>query len=83
MYDDDMKSTPLSDFLLQSSINAENQLMDFSDSGKIVQTLTEVKEHILSFIKVVQLTMAHMFQNRLLNQVHKVSTMQHKLQEWL
>ena len=30
----------------------------------IVQTLAEVQEHILSFIKVGQLTMAHMFQDQ-------------------
>ena len=34
-------------------------------------------------IKVGQLTMAHMLQDQLLNPVHKVSTMQHVLQEWL
>ena len=35
------------------------------------------------FIKVVQFTMAHMFQDQLLNKVQKESTMQHALQEWL
>ena len=44
--------------------------------GKIFQTLAEVQEHILYFIKVGQLTMTHMFQEQLLNQVHKVSTME-------
>ena len=33
MYYADMKSAPLSDLLIQSSINAENQFMDFSDSS--------------------------------------------------
>ena len=51
--------------------------------GKIVQILAEVQEHILSFIKVGNLTMAHMFQDQFLNQVHKVSTIQHAMQEWL
>ena len=51
--------------------------------GNIVQTLEEAQEHILSFIKVDQLTMAHMFQDQLLNEVHKASTIQHSLQEWL
>ena len=51
--------------------------------GKIVQTLEEVQEHTLVSIKVGQLTMAHMFQDQLLNEVQKVSTMQHALQEWL
>ena len=40
----------------------------------IVQTMAEVQEHILYFIKVGQLTMAHMLQDQLLNQVQKVST---------
>ena len=48
--------------------------------GDIVQTLAEVQEHILYFIKVLQLTMAHMFQDHFLNQVYKVGTMQHALQ---
>ena len=48
--------------------------------GKIVQTLEEVQDHTLSSIKVVQFTMAHMFQDQLLNLVQKVSTMQHALQ---
>ena len=34
----------------------------------------------LYFIKVGQLTMANMFQDQLLNQVQKVSTIQHALQ---
>ena len=49
----------------------------------IFKTLTELQEHILSFIKVVHFTMAHMFQDQYLNQVQKISTMQHALQEWL
>ena len=51
--------------------------------GKIFQTLAEVQEHTLYFIKVGQLTMAQMFQDQLLNKVQKVSTMQHALQEWI
>ena len=47
--------------------------------GKIVQTLEEVQEQIIFSIKVVQLTMANMIQDQLLNQLHKVSTMQHAL----
>ena len=50
---------------------------------KIVQTLIEVQEHKSSFINVGQLTMAHMFHDHLINQVKKMSTMQHELQEWL
>ena len=51
--------------------------------GKIVQTLEEVQDHTLSFIKVVQLTMAQISQYQLLNQVQKVSKMKHALQEWI
>ena len=50
---------------------------------KIFQTLAEVQEQILFFINVFQLTMAHMFQDQLLNQVHKLSTIHHVRQEWL
>ena len=51
--------------------------------GKIFKTLSEVQENKLSFTKVEELTMAHMLQDQLFNQVQKVSTMQHVLQEWL
>ena len=55
--------------------------MAFSDSSwQYWQTLEEVQENILFYIKVDQSTMAHMFQDQLLNQVHEVSTMQHVLQ---
>ena len=49
----------------------------------IVQTLVEVHEHTLSFIKVGQLMMAHMFQEQFINQVQIVSIMQNALQEWI
>ena len=76
-----MKYAPLSDLLRQASIKTENQFMDFSDySWQDFQTLLEVKEHILYFIKVGQLTMAHMFHYQFLDQVHTVITMQHSLQ---
>ena len=51
--------------------------------GKIVQTLEEVQGNTLFSIKVSQLNMVHMFQDQLLNQVQKVSTVQLALQEWL
>ena len=44
---------------------------------KIIQTLAEVQYRTLSFIKEGQLNMAHVFQDQLLNQMQKVSTMQH------
>ena len=48
-----------------------------------MNTLAEVQERTLYFIKVRQLTMAHMFQDHLLNQVQKLSTIHNELQEWL
>ena len=47
---------------------------------KIVQTLAEVQENKLYFIKVGQLTMSHMFQGQFLKKVQKVNTMLHALQ---
>ena len=47
---------------------------------KIFEILSEVQEHILYFIKVVQLTIAHMLQDQLLNKVKKMSTLHHLLQ---
>ena len=53
-----MEDSPLSDLLRQDNIKTENQLMAFYDySWKYFQTLAGVQEHILSFIKVVQLNM--------------------------
>ena len=81
-YYSDMNDAPSSELLRQSRIKTNNRLVDFSDSS-IVQTLAEVQEHILYFIKMGQLTMAHMFQYQLLDQVHKVSTTHNIFQEWL
>ena len=79
-----MKDAPVSDLLRQVSIKIENHLMDFLILvEKIVQKLAEVQDHTLYFMKVGQLTMAYMFQDQLMNQVQKVSTMQHALQEWI
>ena len=81
-YNADMNDAPVTDLLRQASIKTKNHLMDFLiQFGKIVETLAEVQEHTISFIEVVQLTMAHIFHYQLLNQVHKVSTIQHALQE--
>ena len=80
----DMNYAPVSDLLRRASIKTENHLMDFLILvGNIVQTMAEVQEHTLYFIKVGQLTTAHMFQDQFLNKVKKASTMQHALQEWL
>ena len=80
----DMNDAPISDLLRQVSIKTENQFMVFMIlAGKIFQSLTEVQEHTLYFIKVGQLNMVHMIQDHFLNQVQKVSIIQHVLQEWL
>ena len=80
----DMNDAPVTDLLRQAIIKTENKFMDFSDSSwQDFQTLEEVQEHTLFYIKVGQLTMAHMFQDQLHNPVQKVSTMQNLLQDWL
>ena len=80
----DLNYATVTDLLRQSNIKTNNHLMAFHILvGRIVQTLEEVQEHILFSIKVEQLIMVHMFQDQLHNSVHKVSTMQHALQEWI
>ena len=81
-YYGDINDAPLSCLLRQANIKTENQLMDlYYSSCQNIQTLAEVQEHILYLIKVGQLTMSHMLQDQLLDQVQKVSTIQHALQE--
>ena len=83
-YYNNINDAPISNLLIKASIKTENQLMDFFILvGKIVQTLAEVQENTLYFIKVGKLTMAHMYQDQWLNQVQKVATMQHAMQECL
>ena len=61
-YYSDMNDAPVSEFLRQAIIKTENHLMDFFILvGKIVQTLEEVQENVLFYIKVDQLIMVHMF----------------------
>ena len=80
----DMKDAPLPKLLRKAIINTENQLMSFYDfSSNIFQTLAEVQEHILCFIKVFQWTMEHMFQDQFLNKLQKVSTSKNVLQVWI
>ena len=72
----DLNDAPVTDILRHVYIETKNHLMDFYDSSwQDFQTLEEVQEHILFSIKVLQLTMAHMFQDQLLNPLQKVSTM--------
>ena len=58
--------------------------MAFSDSSwqDCLETGRSTGSYII-FYQGGTMTMAHMFQDQLLNKVHKVSTMQHALQEWL
>ena len=80
----DMNDVPVSDLLRQASIKTDNQLMAFMILvDNIFQTLAELQENKLYFIKLVQLTMLHMSQNQLLIQVKKMITIQHALQEWI
>ena len=66
----DMNYAPVSDLLRQAIINNENKLMAFSDSSWQVCPYTgrSTGAYII-FIKVGQLTMTHMLQDQLLNQV--------------
>ena len=76
------KDAPLSDLLKQHIIKTENQLMDFSDSiPQYFPDTGRITEIYMIFYQGGKFTMAHMFQDQLLNQVYKVSTMQHALQE--
>ena len=79
-----MKDAPVSDLYRQDNISTESQLMDFSySSWKYFPDTDRSKGSYIMFIKVGKLTMAHMFQDKLINQVQKVSTMHHVLQECL
>ena len=72
----DLNDASVTHLLRHANIKTKNHLMVFLILFvKIFQTLEEVQEHILFSIKVDQLTMAYMFQDQLLNQVYKVSTM--------
>ena len=76
-----MKDAPLSDMLIQDSINTENQFMAFS--GSSWQYFPDIFRSIgayIIFYQGRQFTMAHMFQEQFLDQVQKASTMQHALQ---
>ena len=78
----DLNDAPITDILRQANIKTKNHLMAFSYSSwkYCPDTGRSTGANIFS-IKLVQLTMAHMFQAQLLNPVQKVSTMQHALQK--
>ena len=76
-----MKDAPVSEMLIQASINTDNQLMNlFGSSYKdSLETGRSTGSYII-FIKVGQLSMAHMFQYKFLYKVQKVSTTKNALQ---
>ena len=82
-YHADINDTPVTDLLRQASIKTENKLIAFSDFSYqyCPDTGRSTGTYIVSFIMVRQLNMTHMFQYQLLNQVEKVSTLHHVLQE--
>ena len=49
-------------------------------AGNIIQKLAEVKDNILSYIKVRKLSTTYMFQDKFLNKAQKASTIQYALQ---
>ena len=76
----DMNDAPVTDLLIQASIKTENHLMNFYDySWKYCPDTVRNTGVSIIFFKVGELTMAHMFQDQLLKQVQKVSTMEHAL----
>ena len=77
----DMNDTPLSDLLRQASIKTENHLMYFSDSSwqDFPETGRIIGEYIILYQGGTIDHGTHMFQYQLLNQVQKVSTIQHAL----
>ena len=80
-YHSDIKDAPLSDLSRQANIKTENKLMVFYDSSwQYFPDPGRSTGAYIIFMKVGQLTMSRMFQDQLLNQVQKVSKIQHVLQ---
>ena len=80
----DMNYAPVSDLFRRDSIKTENHLMDFYDySWQYCPDTGRITGAYIIFYQGGKLTMAHMFQDQFLNQVQKVITLQHALQEWL
>ena len=70
----DLNDAPVTDILRKANIKTKNHLMAFSDSSwQDCPDTGRVQDHTLFSIKVGQLTMAHMFQDHLLNPVQKVT----------
>ena len=78
----DMKDAPVSDLSRQTNIKTKNQLMVFSYCSwkDCLETDRSTGASII-FINLGQLIMSHILQYQLLNQMHKVITIQHVLQK--
>ena len=83
-YYNNINDALVSDLLRQAGIKSKNQLMDFSDSScqDCPDTGTSIGSYII-FFQCGTIDYGTYVQYQLLNQVKKVSTMQHALQEWL
>ena len=80
----DLNDAPVTDLLRQASIKTENHLIDFSDSSW--QDCPDTGRSTGAYIFLYQdgpIDHDTHFPDQLPNQVKKVSTMQHALQEWL
>ena len=79
-----MNDAAVTDVLRQASIKTENHLMAFSDSSSQYCPGTGIS--IGSYIMFNQggpIDHGKFFQDQFVNQVQKVSTKQHVLQDWL
>ena len=81
----DINDAPVSDLLIQASIKTENHLMYFYNSSwqDCPYTGRSTGAYIIFYQGGPIDHVRHMFQDQFLNQVNKVSTMQHALQELL
>ena len=83
-YYDDMNDVPLSDLLRQASIKTKNKMMAFSDSSwQDCPDTRRITGAYIIFYQVGTIDHGKIFQHQFLNQVQKVSTIQHALPEWL
>ena len=79
-----MNYAPVTDLLRKPIIKTENQFIDFSDSSwqDYLDTGRSTGAYII-FYQGGKFTTVNMFQDQFLNQVQKLSTMEHALQEWI
>ena len=79
-----LKDAALSDLLRQAIIKTDNQLMAFYDSSwkDCPYTGRSTGAYIIFYQGKIILSISHILRDHLFNQVQKVSTIQHALQEW-